>query len=82
MDTFLLFGLIGFSCLILSFIGYSATTNKIIKDQERDIAKLETENKRLKSALRGKRYVKDMVYYDYPVTNPKAHIIKDPFKEF
>ena len=82
MDYFFIFGIIGFSCLILSFIGYSATTNKIIKDQERDIAKLETENKRLKSALRGKRYVKDAVYLDYPITNPKAQIIKDSFKEF
>lgn len=82
MDYFLLFGLIGFSCLILSFIAYSTTTNKIIKDQERDIEKLTAENKRLKSALRGKRYVKDIVYHDYPITNPKAQIVKDPFKEF
>lgn len=40
MDTFLLFGLIGFSCLILGVLGYTATTNKILKDQEREIEEL------------------------------------------
>ena len=48
MDTFLLFGLIGFSCLILGFIGYSTTTNKIIKDQEREIKELRHKNELLK----------------------------------
>lgn len=49
MDYFLLFGLIGFGCLILGFIGYSVTTNKIIKSQEREIEILKTDNKRLRS---------------------------------
>lgn len=40
MDYFLLFGLIGFSCLILSFIAYSTTTNKIINSQEQEIEDL------------------------------------------
>ena len=40
MDYFLLFGLIGFGCLILGFIGYSVTTKKIIKDQEQEIEDL------------------------------------------
>ena len=37
MDTFLLFGLVGFACCILGVLGYTATTNKIIKEQEREI---------------------------------------------
>ena len=78
MDYFLLFGIIGFSCLIISFIAYSTTTSKIIKDQERDIEKLTAENKRLKS----RRYVEESVYRDHPLTSKKAQIIKDPFKEF
>ena len=40
MDTFLLFGLIGFGCLIVGFIGYSVTTKKIIEDQDREIEDL------------------------------------------
>ena len=51
MDYFLLFGLIGFSCLILGLLGYTITTNKIIKDQEREIKALKKENKRLKTHI-------------------------------
>ena len=40
MDTFLLFGLIGFGCLILGVLGYTVTTNKIIKDQDKEIEEL------------------------------------------
>lgn len=52
MDTFLLFGLIGFGCLILGILGYTTITNKIIKEQEREIAALTTENKRLKNYIK------------------------------
>lgn len=48
MDTFLLFGLIGFGCLILGFIGYSVTTTKIIKDQEQEIKDQEQEIEELR----------------------------------
>ena len=85
MDYFLLFGLIGFGCLILGFIGYSVTTNKIIKDQEREIEILKTDNERLRSALRGARYVKKLVLQDYKISNPepaKVKITNDVFKEF
>ena len=47
MDWFLILGMIGFGCLILGFIGYSTTTNKIIKEQEKEIAALHTEVRRL-----------------------------------
>ena len=44
--------------LIAAFIGYSVTTGSIIRDQEKQIAKLRTENHRLQAALRGKEYTK------------------------
>lgn len=37
MDFFLLFGMITIGMLIVSFIAYSTTTNRIIKDQERQL---------------------------------------------
>lgn len=47
MDYFLLFGLIGFGCLILGVLGLTATTNKIIKEQEREIEALKAVNRTL-----------------------------------
>lgn len=61
MDTFLLFGLIGFGCLILGILGYTTITNKIIKEQEREIAQLKTENKRIKSAYKKLKRVESLV---------------------
>ena len=86
MDTFLLFGLIGFGCLILGILGYTTITNKIIKDQEREIAALTTENKRLKSALRGVKSVSKIVLSDKPLDYPPTDKIKlsarDSLKEY
>jgi type II secretory pathway pseudopilin PulG len=56
MDTFLLFGLIGFGCLILGILGYTTMTNKIIKEQEREIEALKAVNRTLN--LRIKQYQK------------------------
>ena len=47
MDWMFLFIIILFAVLVLSFVAYSVTTNKIIKDQEKEIAALETRLKRL-----------------------------------
>lgn len=69
MDTFLLFGLVGFACCILGVLGYTATTNKIIKEQEREIAALTTENKRLKTALKAKKKVKVVTVSPEPSNN-------------
>lgn len=74
MDTFLLFGLVGFSCLILGILGYTATTNKIIKDQEREIEILKTDNERLRSAIRGAAYVKNLRLSNEPVKAPRATV--------
>ena len=72
-DTmFLIFGLILVFTLIGSFIAYKIITDKIIRDQEREIAKLKTENRRIYSALSGAKYVSKLVVskntIDYPAT--------------
>ena len=54
MDMFEVLGVIVFSCLLISFICYSATTNRIIKDQEKEISFLKTEVRRLKVILNRK----------------------------
>ena len=72
MDGFLLFGIIGFSCLITSFIVYKVTTDKIIKEQEKEITTLTAENRRLHAAIRGARYVKILEISDKPVRQPMA----------
>lgn len=72
MDGFLLFGIIGFSGLITSFVAYKVTTDKIIKEQEKEIATLNTENRRLHAALRGARHVEVLEISDRPARQPKA----------
>lgn len=74
MDTFLLFGLIGFSCLILGVLGYTATTNSIIKEQERELEILKRDNERLRSALRGAAYVNKITLSKEPVKDPRATV--------
>lgn len=61
MDYFLLFGLIGFGCLILGILGYTTITNKIIKEQEQEIRALDTEVKRLKSAYKKLKRVESLI---------------------
>ena len=58
MDWFLILGMIGFGCLVLGFLGYSTTTNKIIKEQEKEIAALHTEVRRLEMTISQKRLKK------------------------
>lgn len=81
MDTFLLFGLVGFSLAIIGVFGYTAYTNKIIREQEKEIARLTTDNMRLAAALRGGKYIKRITVYDRPINNPKAAVIPD-YKEW
>lgn len=52
MDYFFILEIIGVVILFICIAGYSATTNKIIKDQDREIDKLTDENKRLSEALK------------------------------
>lgn len=54
MDFLFIFAIITLVVLIACIIAYSYYTNSIIKDQEKQIAKLKTENFRLKAKLRNK----------------------------
>jgi hypothetical protein len=48
MDTFIVIGIVALGAIFIGFVGHCWVTNSIIKDQQREIAKLRTENKRLK----------------------------------
>lgn len=54
MDFLFIFEIIALVILIACIIAYSHYTNSIIKDQEKKIAKLQTENFRLQAKLRNK----------------------------
>ena len=55
MSTIVVLGILAFGCLLIGMIGYSTMTDKVIKDQEREISRLRRDNKRLEAALAGKQ---------------------------
>lgn len=61
MDTFLIVGLMGIGAIMVGFVGFKFYTDTIIDEQEKEIAALRNENRRLQAALRGKRYVQNLV---------------------
>lgn len=91
MENLLTFALIVVLFLVAAVIAYTFITNKIIKDQEREIEILKTDNERLRSAIRGARYVKNLRLSKEPVDpsmtftviNPKGKkVLEDLFKEW
>ncbi len=84
--TFLLLGIIFIGALIVFFLLYKLETDRIIKEQDKEIATLTTENKRLKSALRGAKYVDKIVLSSKPLDYPPAAKIelraRDDVKEY
>ena len=48
MDTVMVLGILALVGLIVGWIGYSAYTDSIIRDQEREIARLKSELRRAK----------------------------------
>ena len=82
MDNFFILEIIGVVILLICIAGYSATTNKIIKDQDREIDKLTADNERLKSALRGASKVTNIVINKELEPDPKAKINIPSFKEW
>lgn len=70
-------------CLLAIFVlAYKSVTDKIIKDQEREISALKTENKRLRSALRGAKHVDNLKLSNEPVEpSVTFHIINPEGKK-
>ena len=81
MDTFLIVGLMGIGAIMVDFVGFKFYTDSIIDEQEKEIAALRNENRRLQAALRGSKYVTIISTSKDPVKNPKA-IIKPDFKKW
>ena len=66
-------------CLLAIFVlAYKVVTDNIIKDQERELARLRTENKRLRSALRGAKYVDNLKLSNEPVEPSVTFHIVNP----
>lgn len=66
-------------CLLTIFVlAYKVVTDKIIKDQERELAALKTENKRLRSALRGAEYVEKIKFSNEPVEPSITFTVVNP----
>ena len=91
MENLLTFALIVVCFLVAAVIAYTFVTNKIIKDQDREIEILKTDNERLRSAIRGARYVDNLKLSKDPVEpsvtftviNPKGKkVLEDLFKEW
>ena len=64
MDFVYIFALISLAALIISLVGYIHNTNGVIRIQEKQIAKLRTENFRLQAALRNKNNVRVIEIHD------------------
>lgn len=60
MDTIMAWIGITLALLVICWICYSHLTSSIIKDQEREIRKLENENRKLKASIRGLENIKTM----------------------
>ena len=91
MEKLLTFALIVILILAAAVIAYTAITNKIIKDQDEEIEILKTDNERLRSALRGAKYVNNLKLSNEPVEpsvtfhiiNPKAQkVLEDLFEQW
>lgn len=84
MDYILFFCLLGIGLIIVGFLGYKYYTEAVIRQLESERDKLKLENRRLRAALRGSKYVKDLKLssepLDYPAT-AKIEILKPDERE-
>lgn len=84
MDYILFFCLLGIGLIIVGFLGYKYYTEAIIRQLESERDKLKVENRRLRAALRGSKYVKNLKLssepLDYPAT-AKIEILKPDERE-
>ena len=92
MERLLTFALIVVLFLSAAVIAYTVVTNKIIKDQDREIEDLKSENKRLKKyidclnyAARSGRNISpvDTESITFTLINPEGkNVLEDLFKEW
>lgn len=75
MDWLLILGILAFGGLIIGWMGYTTITDSLIKDQKREIRKLENENRKLKAAIRGSRMIKSIEVYTDP-QKPNLRIVR------
>lgn len=84
MDYILFFCLLGIGLIIVGFLGYKYYTEAVIGRLESERDKLKVENRRLRAAIRGSKYVKSLKLssepLDYPAT-AKIEIIKPDERE-
>lgn len=84
MDYILFFCLLGIGLIIVGFLGYKYYTEAVIRQLESERDKLKVENRRLRAALRGSKYVKNLKLssepLDYPAT-AKIEILKPDERE-
>ena len=71
METIMIVMGIVIGMLAVVFTAYSRITDGIIKDQQREIARLRRDNVRLSSAVRGSRLVQDIKVYSQPIEKPQ-----------
>lgn len=65
MDWILILGILAFGCLIIGWIGYSRITDNLLKEQEREIAKLRRENRRLTTATAKVKQIRGNITPDF-----------------
>ncbi len=89
MDWLLILGVLAFGGLIIGWMGYTTITDSLIKDQKREIAKLRSENRRLKAALNRVECLKSLkkircavIRQDLREPLVTIHNIDDPFQEW
>ena len=85
MDWMLIVGGVAFLALFIGVAGYTTMTNKIITEQDKELARLKAENRRLEAALAGAKAVKALKKHPLYRDNPKVEIevinnTADPFK--
>ena len=65
MDWIVILGILAFGCLIIGWIGYSRITDNLLKEQEREIAQLRRENRRLTTATAKVKQIRGNITPDF-----------------
>lgn len=63
--------------VIVAFVGYAVTTNSVIRDQEKEIAKLRTDNFRLQAKLKNRSDVKVVEIHDHRINEENVPVFGD-----